>query len=98
DASAMTPDVVSGNHFNAFTHAPTDVVAGKFGQAFSFNPDAAQYLEFTNPEGVETGLPISMAPRWTVMFWVKATYPVAGELDRRVYSDSSSPLQQAIRR
>lgn len=89
-SSATTPDVVSGNNFNAFAHAASDVVAGKVGRAFRFNPDAAQYLEFTNPEGVETGLPVGMAYKWTVMFWVNATYPVSGELDRRVYSESSS--------
>lgn len=89
-ASATTPDLAGGNHFNAFAHTAADLVAGKFGQALSFNPDAAQFLEFTNPEGVDTGLPVGMSRKWTVMFWVKATYPVAGELDRRVYSESSS--------
>jgi hypothetical protein len=90
DAAATTPDVVSGNHFNAFAHSAADVVAGKFGKAFGFSPDALQYLEFTNPEGVDTGLPVGMSYKWSVMFWVNATYPVTGELDRRVYSESSS--------
>jgi hypothetical protein len=85
-----TPDVVSGNHFNAIYHSATDVVAGKVGNAFSFNPDFTQFLEFTNPEGADTGLPVGMSVKWTVMFWVNASYPVTGELDRRVYSESSS--------
>lgn len=85
-----TPDVVSGNHFNAIYHSAADVVAGKFGNAFSFSPDLAQFLEFTNPEGVDTGLPVGMRVTWTVMFWVNAGYPISGELDRRVYSESSS--------
>ncbi len=89
-ATATTPDVVGGNHFNAFAHAAADVVTGKFGKAFAFNPDAAQYLEFTTPEGVDTGLPVGNSFKWTVAFWVNATYPVTGELDRRVYSESSS--------
>lgn len=91
-----TPDVVSGNDFNAFSHGPTDVVAGRVGSAFQFSPDFLQYLEFTNPEGVDTGLPVTMRPRWTVMFWVNATYPVASELDRRVYSDSSSTTDDPL--
>lgn len=90
DAAATTPDVVGGNHFNAIAHSAADVVTGKFGKAFSFSPDALQYLEFSNPEGVDTGLPVGMAYKWTAMFWVKAAYPVTGELDRRVYAESSS--------
>lgn len=89
-ADATTPDLAGGHHFNAFTHTAADLVPGKFGQALSFNPDIGQYLEFTNPDGVDTGLPVGNSAKWTVMFWVKATYPVAGELDRRVYAESSS--------
>ena len=90
EASATTPDVVSGHHFNAPAHTAADVVSGKFGRAFQFNPEALQYLEFTNPEGADTGLPVGLSFKSTVMFWVNATYPVTGELDRRVYSESSS--------
>lgn len=91
-----TPDVVGGNHFNALYHSAADVVAGKVGNAFSFNPDATQFLEFTNPEGVDTGLPVGMASKWTVMFWVNAAYPITGELDRRVYSESSSTVDDPL--
>ncbi len=88
--TATTPDVAGGNNFNAYYHSDGDLVPGKFGNALTFNPDAGHYLEFTNPPDVDTGLPVGQSVRWTVMFWVKAAYPIAGELDRRVYSESSS--------
>jgi hypothetical protein len=94
-STASTPDVVSGNNFLSY-HMPEAVVPGRVGNAFEFNPDLLTHLEFTNPEGVDTGLPVSMSPTWTVMFWVKASYPVEGELDRRVYSESSSTVDDPL--
>lgn len=89
--SYTTADVVSGHSLESWGHDPTgDVVAGIRGKAIRFNPDAQTLLFFTNPEGEDTGLPVGNAPSWTVSVWVQASYPVAGESDRRVYSESSS--------
>jgi hypothetical protein len=88
--TSTTPDVAGGNHLNAYLHSSSDLLAGKFGNALNFNPDAGQYLEFTNPADVDTGLPVGKSVTWTVVYWVKANYPIEGELDRRVYSESSS--------
>jgi len=85
-----TPDVVSGNDFNLGNMAPSDIVPGKFGNAFNFTPDYLTYLWFTTPTNRDTGLPISMHPEWTVMFWVNANVVGTDQSDRRVFSESSS--------
>jgi len=88
---ATTPDVVSGNDFQTdTTFAPADLVPGKRGLAFQFTPDYQTRLWHWNMPGEDTGLPVTEAPEWTMMCWVKATYPVDGETDRRVLSTSSS--------
>jgi hypothetical protein len=85
-----TPDVVSGNDFQAMNFLDLDVVPGRRGQAFNFNAEWLTHLWHMPAPGVDTGLPVTMAPTWTMMCWVKASYPIEGQTDRRVISTSSS--------
>jgi hypothetical protein len=85
-----TPDVVSGNDFEAFNFLAVDVVPGQRGQAFNLNSEWQTHLWHLTPAGVDTGLPVTMAPTWTMMCWVRANYPLEGQVDRRVLSTSSS--------
>lgn len=90
------PDVVSGNSLQTdYTVAAT--VAGKVGNAVEFAPadpiSASTRLWHWTLPGTDTGLPVTEAPAYTMMCWVKATYPItdpAAENDRRVLSVSSS--------
>ncbi len=88
-----TRDVVSSNNMTLNLMDSTSLVPGQRGQAMIFD-GLSQYLSFTTPEGVDTGLPISLAPSFSVLFWVKGitTNAATGEVqaDRRVFSEASS--------
>jgi hypothetical protein len=93
----ISRDLVSGNHMVGsqgllMDDLVDDPVRGKVLSVGVFEANAAlnPYMYFHSPAGVDTGLPITLNPAWTVMFWVNATYPIEGQNDRRVFSESSS--------
>ncbi|MCP5522209.1 MAG: immunoglobulin domain-containing protein [Verrucomicrobiales bacterium] len=83
------PDLVTGNDVQT-DNTIFSTVPGKVGNAVAFDPDLTTRLWHLSLPGEDTGLPVTMAPTWTMMCWVNATYPVSGETDRRVLSTSSS--------
>lgn len=82
-----SPDLVSGNDLNVAWIDNSTLVSGQEGQAFSFD-GASQYAWFTTPPEVDTGLPVSQHPQFTVTFWANGVG--TGQNDRRMYSESSS--------
>lgn len=84
---STTPDLVGGNHLTLWFLDPSALVAGKRGQAMSFD-GATQYAMFTTEPGVDTGLPISRHPSFTIALWVKGVG--TGQSDRRAFSESNS--------
>ena len=78
-----TEDVVTGNDLLL---AAYDFQAGQRGNALFFDGFTG-YAYFVSPEGVDTGLPISDSPQFTVTFWVNG--PTA-QPDRRMFSESSN--------
>lgn len=83
------PDLVSGNNVQT-DNTIFSTVAGKVGNAVEFDPTLETRLWHLSVPGADTGLPVTQAPTWTMMCWVNAAYPVAGETDRRALSVSSS--------
>lgn len=84
---ATTLDQAGDNDLNLVALDPSALVAGKRGQALSFD-GASQYAWFTTPPETDTALPISRHAAFTVALWVKAVG--TGQTDRRVFSESNS--------
>ena len=87
DDGLTTPDLVSGNHLTLRGMDAGDLVAGQRGQAMAFN-GTDQFLVHITPPGMDSGLPISRAPAFSVALWVNGDG--LGQSDRRVFSESSS--------
>jgi hypothetical protein len=88
-----TPDAVTGNDFVLNWLDASFLVPGQRGQAFVFD-GLSQYLHFTTPEPMDTGLPISRAPAYSVLFWVKGKG--TGQVDARMFSESSSTVNDPL--
>lgn len=93
----ITPDMAYTNHMTLNNIWDSSVlIPGKFGTAMFFDPSTPSIeplLSFTSPPGVDTGLPISRGPTWTVALWVKGnatTTAPYNNADRRVFCESSS--------
>jgi len=84
---ATTLDQAGDNDLNLMALDPSTLVAGKRGQALSFD-GASQYAWFTTQPDTDTGLPISRHAAFTVALWVKAVG--TGQTDRRAFSESNS--------
>lgn len=81
-----TPDAVTGNHMTLTGMDISNLVTGQRGMAMSFN-GSSQYLSYTATPGVDSGLPITDAPQFSVLLWVKG---LPNQVDRRVFSEGSS--------
>jgi GH35 family endo-1,4-beta-xylanase len=79
-----TPDRISGNHLFLHLMGAANLVPGRHGNALSFD-GATQFLGRVHAR--ENGLPIYGATNYTVALWVRGQG--AGQLDRRVFSESS---------
>lgn len=79
-----TPDVVSSYDMNLNNMTETNVVPGRFGNAFLFNNASQTLLSRVNNPGED--LPIYSHPDFTVSMWVNG--PV--QPDRRIFSEGSS--------
>lgn len=77
-----TPDVVTGNDLILFAY---NFQPGQRNNALFFS--GFDYAYFISPAGVDTGLPISDSPQFTVMFWVNGIG--TGQSDRRIFSEGS---------
>jgi hypothetical protein len=83
------PDVISGNDVQTDSTIFM-TVPGKVGNAVEFDPELETRLWHWNVPGMDSGLPVTEAPNYTMMCWVNATYPYPDENDRRALSTSSS--------
>ena len=85
-----TPDLVSGYDMTMTKMGTTNVVAGKWGQAFQFDNAGQNLLERINNPG--DALPIYQFPDFTVSVWVNGPL----QTDHRIFSEASltnnSPL------
>lgn len=79
-----TPDLVSSYDLNMVNMGSTNVVPGKWGNAFSFSNPANQIL--TRICNTNEDLPIYYKPNFTVSFWVKGGL----QSDHRVYAEAST--------
>ncbi|MGN6387461.1 MAG: LamG-like jellyroll fold domain-containing protein, partial [Verrucomicrobiota bacterium] len=84
---ATTPDAATHNDFNLINIDPSALVDGHLGKALQFD-GAAQYAYFTSPDGIDTGLPVSHKPQFSILYWVNGLG--TGQNDRRMFSESSS--------
>lgn len=78
-----TPDLVSGYDMTLVNMGATNVVAGRWGNAFGFNGAAQQGLERIHNPGDD--LPVNNHPNFTVSLWVNGL----PQADRRVFSEGS---------
>jgi len=79
-----TPDLVSGYDMTLVNMEPTNVVAGKFGNAFLF--DNASQSMLTRLHNPGDALPIYQFSDFTVSAWVQGPY----QSDHRVYAECST--------
>lgn len=79
---AKTPDLVSGYDMTAVNMVATNVVGGRWGNAFLFNGTSTGLERIHNPGD---DLPIYNHPNFTVSLWVSGL----PQTDRRVFSEGS---------
>ena len=79
-----TPDVVSGYDMTLVNMGATNVVAGRWGNAFQFDNTAQTLLERINNPGDD--LPVNNHPNFTVSLWVNG---MPYQPDRRVFSEGN---------
>lgn len=83
----LTPDVVAGNNLQLNNIADSRVLApGKFGQCFTFDSSLQQCAFFTGDATVDSGLPATRNPAYSVLLWVKGNG--AGQSDLRYFCES----------
>ncbi|MCS7089176.1 MAG: LamG-like jellyroll fold domain-containing protein [Verrucomicrobiota bacterium] len=78
-----TPDLVSGYDMTLVNMGTTNLVPGRWGNAFQFQASAQQGLERLHSPGDD--LPIYNHPNFTVSLWVNGL----PQADRRVFSEGS---------
>jgi hypothetical protein len=78
-----TPDLVSGYDMTLVKMGSSNIVAGKWGNAFQFDNAAQSMLQRMNNAG--DALPIYQFPNFTVSAWVNG--PI--QTDHRVYTEAS---------
>ena len=83
-----TPDIASGNHMTVNFLSAANLTTGRHGQAMSFD-GFFTYLSY-RAGAVDTGLPVSRSPEYTIMFWTKGLVAGTGATDDRVFSESYS--------
>lgn len=84
---SKTVDLVSSYDMSLVNMTGTNLVAGKYGNAFQFN-GANTLLARTHNAG--DALPIYQYPEFTVSLWVNGPLPTTDIRDRRVFSEGST--------
>ena len=86
-----TPDVAKGNDLLLSGMDASNLVAGKFGQAMSF--DGIEEYLWIQHDGTNA-LPVAHRPFFTVSVWVKGDG--SAQQDRRVFSESSTQQRNTL--
>jgi hypothetical protein len=90
DYPMTTPDVVAGNQMTGPNKPSSDVVpGGKFGSCVQFLGSTIDYLNFINPPGADTGLPVANNGSWTYSLWVKGA---SNQVNQTTYFGETSSL------
>ncbi len=92
-AGGKTPDLVSGYDMTAVSLGATNVVAGKWGNAFYFD-GVATLLKHTF--ATTDPMPIYKQPAHTISIWVNAGPNTSSQNDRRFFSESSLSNNQPL--
>jgi hypothetical protein len=88
DYPMITPDVVASNDLTGAGKPSADIIAGgKFGNCVQFFGTTTDYLNFINPFGADTGLPVANNGSWTYSVWVKG---VSNQVNQTTYFCESS--------
>lgn len=85
---SKTPDLVSGYDMTLVNITGTNIVAGKWGNAFRFYEITKNLLARTHNAG--EALPIYQHNDFTVSLWVNAPMPTGAIRDRRAFSEGST--------
>ncbi|HOX01982.1 MAG TPA: hypothetical protein P5555_06570 [Candidatus Paceibacterota bacterium] len=86
-----TVDMVSGYDMNLYNMGATNIVPGRWGNAFQFEGLAETMLTRTHNPGDD--LPIVQHPNFTVSLWVQGLAP---QTDRRVFSETAVSATQPL--
>jgi hypothetical protein len=89
---ASTPDTASHNDLLLINLDPSALVDGHAGKALLFD-GVSQYGYFTTTPGIDTGLPVSHKPQFSVLYWVKGP---GLQNDRRMFSEGSTVLNDPL--
>jgi hypothetical protein len=83
-----TPDVVSGYDLDLVNLTGANLVSGRWGNAFRFTGTSSQYLKRVSVPADQ--LPINKHPALTVSLWAKADGMLAGNNDKRLFTEASN--------
>lgn len=79
-----TPDLVSGQHLYLYNLTETNLVAGRYNQALSFD-GVSQFAALNYSQHPK--LPVSQAPAFTITLWVKGS---PGQKNRMLFSEGQT--------
>ena len=83
-----TPDRVSGYDLDLVNLTAANVVSGRWGNAFRFTASSSQYLKRVSAPADQ--LPINKHPALTVSLWAKVDGTLAGNNDKRLFTEASN--------
>jgi hypothetical protein len=83
-----TPDLVSGYDLDLVNVTAANLVSGRWGNAFRFTGSSSQYLKRVSAPADQ--LPINKHPALTVSLWAKADGTLAGNNDKRLFTEASN--------